>query len=128
MTTREEKTAAEHVATSLQFLEHSDREFEAGDSLQGSENLWGAASYAVIAVSKQRGWSFNKHPHLRVAVRRLAEELDDDSLPAKFSVAEKFHSNFYRDFMYDDEIENDRPIVNRFVRQLVDVVEAGPSS
>ena len=128
MTTREEKTAAEHVATSLQFLEHSDREFEAGDSLQGSEKLWGAAFYAVIAVSRQRGWSFTKQDDLRKSVRRLAEELGDASLRPSFSVAEKFHSNFYRDFMYDDEIENDRPIVNRFVRQLVDVVEAGPSS
>ena len=128
MTTREEETAAEYLKTSLEFLERSALEFDAGDTLQACEKLWGAASHAVIAASKQKGWSFNKHSHLRVAVRRLAEEMDDDSLPARFSVAKKFHSNFYRDFMSDDEIESDRPIVERLVRRIVDLVEASPSN
>ena len=41
----------QHIQTAQDFLEAADREFEAGDILQGSEKMWGAASHAVMAVS-----------------------------------------------------------------------------
>ena len=31
----------DHIATANEFLEAADREFAAGDQLQGSEKLWG---------------------------------------------------------------------------------------
>ena len=127
MTTRPGMTVSEHVQTALQFLEHSDREFEAGDAMQGSEKLWGAASHAVTAIAKQRGWAFSKYNHRRNAVRRLAEEYQDDSLFLSYSVALKFHANFYHDTMEDPEIEDDRPAVHNFVRRIVSMVEeSGP--
>ena len=128
MTTREEKTAAERVATALEFLEHSDREFEAGDFPQGSEKLWGATSHVLIAIARERGWPFSKHDDLRLSVRRLAEELEGASLRPSFSVAEKFHSNFYRDFMDDSQIEHDRPLVHDFVNRLVAVLDMNRST
>jgi hypothetical protein len=39
MTTREAKTIEGHVTVALEFLEHADREFAAGEHLQGSEKL-----------------------------------------------------------------------------------------
>ena len=57
MTTRE-MTAAEHAQTARDFLAVSDREFAAGDHLQGSEKLYGAATQAVIAICQQRGWRY----------------------------------------------------------------------
>ena len=46
----------EHAQTAREFLEASDREFAAGDILQGSERLWGAFSHAMTAISQDRGW------------------------------------------------------------------------
>ena len=40
--------ATEHMQTAQDFLEAADREFEAGDELQGSEKMWVAAAHAVI--------------------------------------------------------------------------------
>ena len=53
---------------------------------------------------------------------RLAEEYDEPLSATSFSVAHKFHANFYRDFMEDEEIARDRPMVDSFVRRIVDLV------
>ena len=125
MTTRA-KTAEEHVRIALEFLEHSDREFEAGDELQGSEKLWGAASHAVTAIAMKRNWRHGKYNARAAAVSRLAQEYDDPLLTASFSVAQKFHANFYRDFMENEEIAQDRPMVDTFVRRIVGIWSGSP--
>ena len=121
MTTRA-KTAEEHVRIALEFLEHSGREFQAGDALQGSEKLWGAASHAITAIAMKRNWRHGKYNARVAAVDRLAEENDEPLLATSFSVAQKFHANCYRDFMEDEEIARDRPMVDSFVRRIVDLV------
>ena len=49
MTTRA-MTAGEHAQTARDFLAAPDREFAAGDRLQGSEKLYGAATLAVSSI------------------------------------------------------------------------------
>ena len=112
----------EHIQTAQDFLEVSDQEFAAGDILQGSEKLWGAASHAVIAVAQQRGWPYGKHQALKTVVRRLYAESGDDLLVAWFGLAEKFHANFYHDFMEDYEVEDERPLVRRFVARVLEQI------
>lgn len=97
----------------------SDQEFAAGDILQGSEKLWGAAAHAVMALAQRRGWRFGDHRALQAAANRLADELQEPILSSDFSVAQKFHANFYHDFMQDYEIERDRPAVHRFVNRVL---------
>ena len=41
------------------------------------------------------------------------------SLRPGFAVAEKFHANFYHDFMESFQIESDRPLVGRFVENVL---------
>ena len=111
-------TIQDHIRTAFDFLADSDREFAAGDVLQASEKLWGAASHAVIAVAESRGWGHGSHRALKNAAFRLATELDDMLIRAGFLAAEKFHINFYYNAMEDFEIEEDRPLVHEFVRQV----------
>ena len=44
--------AVDHAQTAEGFLADSDREFAAGDVLQASEKLWGAAAHAMMAVAE----------------------------------------------------------------------------
>ena len=118
----------DHIQTAQEFLEASDREFAAGDVLQGSEKLWGAASHAVIAVAQQRGWDYGKHQALSIAVRRLYEETGDELLRGGFTAAQQFHSNFYHDFMEDFRVEEGRPLVRSFVDQLLASIETPESA
>ena len=119
--TTEPMTIQDHIRTAFGFLEDSDREFAAGDVLQASEKLWGAASHAVIAVAESRGWNHGSHRALKNAVFRLATELEDPLIETRFAVAEGFHINFYYNNKEDYQIEIDRPHVHEFVRQVTDL-------
>ena len=109
----------EHAQTAREFLVASDREFEAGDHLQASEKLWGAASHALIAVAQQRNLPHGSHRALKTAAQLLVDETGDMALLAGFLAAEKFHANFYHDFMEDFELDADRPTVKDFVDRLM---------
>ena len=127
MATSRRKAVEDHARKALEFLEHSDREFAAGDESQGSEKLWGAASQAVMAIAKQRGWRYGKSGARATAVTRIAEEYDEPLLVSDYGLAEAFHANFYHEFMEDDVIERDRPLVHRFVHRILDLA-GGPKA
>ena len=115
-------TSEEHVKIAKDFLLTSDREFEAGDRMQASEKLWGAASQAMLAVCEKKGWPGGRHSQLKNAADRLALERHDPMISSDFAVAEKFHRNFYHDFMEDFELESDRPKVRAFVGRVLELV------
>ena len=108
-----------HAENAEEFLVASDKEFAAGDHLQASEKLWGAATHAVMAVAQQREWPHRSHRSLKNVVSRIVAETGDDGFAAGFLAAEKFHKNFYHDEMEDFEIEHDRPMVHRFVARVL---------
>lgn len=112
-------TIEDHLQTARDFLERSRQEFSDGDEMQGSEKLWGSASHAVMALAMQRGWPISKHRDLKRAVSGLSQETGDQVLNFRFSVAEKFHANYYHGFMDDFQIVDDRPMVEDLVTQLL---------
>ena len=105
----------DHTQTSQEFLDASDREFAAGDTLQASEKLWGAAAHAIMAVAQQRGLEHGTHRALINAARQIADAADDERLRSGILAAQHFHSNFYNGTMEPEDIEYDRPLVHRFV-------------
>ena len=123
MTTRE-ITAAEHARTARDFLAASDREFAAGDHLQGSEKLYGAATQAMIAICQQRGWRYQSHRAMKNAVGNLSREYDDPFIVAGFATAERFHANFFHDNMEDYDVAEERPAVHQFVARTLALLES----
>ena len=113
----------EHQQTAQDFLDAADREFTGGDHLQGSEKMWGAAAHAIMAVAQNKGWPFGSHQALKIAADRLTSEYNDPTLAAGFGVAQKFHANFYHDFMESDDIRRDRPTVADFVARLLSLID-----
>ena len=109
----------ERIQAAQDFLEAADREFAAGDNRQGSEKLWGAATQVVIAMAQERGWSYGNHGALKNATERLTAEYGDPSIRTGFLAAEKFHANFYHDFMEDFQLSVDRPVVREFVQRML---------
>ena len=97
----------------------SDTEFAAGDTMPASEKLWGAASHAIMALCQQRDWPYGNHRSMKVASHQLTQETGEAIFRDGFSVAEKFHANYYHGFLEDFQIEVDRPIVHEFVHRLL---------
>jgi uncharacterized protein (UPF0332 family) len=114
-----------HVQTARDFLVASDKEFEAEDYLQASEKLWGAASHATLALAKQKGSRDNRHRALRNLIREVAESEDAPFLRAGFAVAEKFHANFYHNFLPPgEEFSESREVVHEFVDAVLSLVNS----
>ena len=109
----------EHAQAAEAFLEEAAREFEAGDEMQASEKMWGAASHAIMAVAMQRGQDCGTHRKMIRVAREIATEQDDILLRAGISTAQKFHANFYHGFMEPEEWENDTEIVRQFVARML---------
>ena len=122
MTTDKEKSVEEYAAQSLKFLAQSDAEFEAGDDRQGAEKLYGAATQAVIAAAKQRGWGYRSHRANKNTTARLAVQYEDQSLATGFAAAEKFHIHFHHGDMEDYQIAVDRPAVRDYVQRMVGII------
>ena len=118
-TERAPMLADDRAATALEFLTNSDAEFAAGDRRQASEKLWGAATQALMAVAQQQGLPHGSHQAMKVAARRLADEHNDWQILAGFRTAEKFHANFYHDFMMDFDLDDERPDVHDFVHRVL---------
>ena len=104
MVTERETGVEECVAQAWAFLAQSDEEFASGDTRQGAEKLYGAASQVVIAAAKQRGWQHRSHRANKNTVTRLSDEYGDPFIAAGFITAEKFHVHFFHENMEDYEI------------------------
>ncbi len=115
---------AEHARTARDFLVASDREFAAGDHLQGAEKLYEAVTQAIIACCQQRGWRYKSHRAMQQAVASLSRERDDPTILNGYLAANKFHENFFHDNMEDYEVEQNRPGVQYFVGQLLALLDS----
>ena len=113
----------DHAQTAAGFLADSDREFHAGDTLQASEKLWGAAAHAIMAVAQLRGLEYGTHRALINAARTIADEADDERLRSGILAARHFHSNFYNGTMEPEDIEYDRPLVHRYVALMLTLLD-----
>ncbi len=122
MTTKE-MNSQEHGQTARDFLVASDREFAAGDDVQGSEKLYGAATHIVSALAQQRGWQYRSHRSMKNAVSQLADEYDDPLVLAGFLAAERFHIHFFHQDLEAYEIELNRPVVHRFVNRMLGLLD-----
>ena len=123
MVTEREIGVEEWVAQAKAFLAQSDAEFASGDTRQGAEKLYGAASQVVIAAATQRGWDHRSHRANKNAVTRLSDEYGDPFIAAGFTAAEKFHVHFFHGNLEDYEIDADRPIVHRYVERMAALIE-----
>lgn len=123
MTTNDERSVEDYTAQALKFLAQSDAEFAAGDDRQGAEKLYGAATQAIIAASKQRGWGYRSHRANKNATQRLATEYNDESLVSGFGIAERFHVHFHHGDLEDYQMAIDRPVVRNYVQRMVDLAK-----
>ena len=121
-------SALEHARAARDLLDASDREFDAGDYLQGSESLYWAATQAVMAVCQQRDWAYDNRRAVKEAVGKIARAQGELLIVGGFSAAENFHRNFIHDYMEDYVREADRPAVHHFVNLLLALVDGDVGS
>ena len=112
----------DHIRKAREFLAVSDREFAEADNMQASEKLWGAVAQSLIAFAKHRGLRYSTHRSMKDAAEAISQEIGNDAIEETFSLAEKFHANFYHDFMTEDRISSGRPVLRDFIHLALSLV------
>ena len=93
-------------------------ELEAGDLIQASEKLWGAAAQALKSVAERRGWKHNSHAQFYNIMAEIESESQSPSLRRDFGSAAELHTNFYENWLDEDQIRRRAEDVRHFVEEL----------
>ena len=93
-------------------------ELEAGDLIQASEKLWGAAAQALKSVAEPRGWKHNSHAQFYNIMAEIERESQSSSLRRDFGSASELHTNFYENWLDEDQIRRRAEDVRHFVEEL----------
>ena len=108
-----------HTRLALQLLDDAKREISAGDLVQGSEKLWGATSQALKAYCASHRMPHGKYAQRRHAVFQLADQLENPFVRATFGVAQSCHSNFYNDWMEQEDLDGYLPDIESLVNIIL---------
>ena len=97
MTTTGKQPIESHTVHRDALLDHAEKMIEAGDRLQASEKMWGAAAHGIKVIAKARGWHFETHADAFVIAHHVAGLVGNDALWTKFLAMNSYHQNFYED-------------------------------
>ena len=112
-------TAERYKSTSTLLFDQAMVELEAGDLIQASEKLWGAAAQALKSVAERRGWKHDSHAQFYNIMAQIEPEvLDSQELRRGFDTANHLHINFYENRMTKADIGNRVDDVRRFIEQV----------
>ena len=107
-----------HTRLAYQMLDNARTEIAAGDTVQGGEKLWGAASHAIKSYCASVGTPHSRYAQRRQAIRDLADRLGNPSLREHFGIALSCHANFYNDWLEQEDLAE--YVV--YIEELVNIV------
>ena len=111
-------TAERYRSTSLHLYDQAMVELEAGDLLQASEKLWGAAAQALKSVAERRGWKHDSHAQFFNVLAALRDETENENLRRYFDAASQLHTNFYENWLDEAGIRERAEDVRRFINEM----------
>ena len=114
-------TAQDYRVISADLFEQANIELEAGDLIQASEKFWGAAAHSLKSIAEHRGWEHKSHAHFYRIIRHLSEETGQKDIIFLFNAADSLHSNFYENWMQEDEIRHYATQVNQLIGRLANI-------
>ncbi|MCE2463713.1 MAG: hypothetical protein J4F46_07380 [Dehalococcoidia bacterium] len=115
-----ESQVEKHARLAHQMLDQAKGEAAAGDLTQGAEKFWGATTQALKSYCASHGMPHGRYQHLRQAVLDLALRQDNPSIRLAFNTARACHSNFYNDWMEQEDLDSYIPDIEELVRIILD--------
>ncbi len=114
-----ESLTEKHERLAQQMLEQAREEIAAGDLTQGAEKLWGATTQALKSFCASHGLPHGKYQQRRHALMDLAQREGNSFVRSAFGVAQSCHSNFYNDWMEQEDLDSYIPDIEELVRLLL---------
>ena len=117
--------ATQYAARGRKFLAQAGEELARDDLEQASEKGWGAAAQMMKAAAAERGWRHGQHRQLYEIARRLAEEVEDQSIYDLFGIASDLHTNFYEGQLAREFVELHLERITVLVERVESVLNNG---
>jgi uncharacterized protein (UPF0332 family) len=114
----------EYFKQANKFLNEGEKELRYGNLQQASEKFWGAATQAVKAYAVLRGWRHDGHSLLFQNVSMISKEQKDDSFKTQFALAGMLHTNFYENWLTQDEVESYAEAVKQFCKKIKTLLDS----
>ena len=115
-----------HAAHSERMLAHAEAMLDAGDRLQASEKIWGAAAHALKAIADRRSWPYAHHADGRVIAAHIGKQAGNREIAPLFKSIEGMHVNFYDDTYSLEAIRDGLDEAKRLLAMLTDADAAIP--
>lgn len=116
-----------YAAISQRLLRDAQRELDAGDLIQSSEKVWGAAAHAVKSVAEKWGWYHQGHYRLDAVVRFVSYEMDKGELLSLYLHPTTMHFNYYEHDLEFDDVQTALNATVSFVDEI-ELIRAEPVS
>lgn len=111
-------TVEQYRSTSTHLFDQAMDELDAGDLIQASEKFWGSAAQALKCLAESRGWKHNSHAQFYNIMAEVESESQSPSLRRDFGSATELHTNFYENWLNEDQIRRRAEDVRHFVQEL----------
>ena len=119
MVNQNESPEEGYARLALQLLQDAEQDIWDGDTVQGGEKLWEAASQAIMAYCVIHGLPYLQESDRKQAVLDLAVDSDDRDIALDFSIAEFCHSNSYHQTLTQEDLEGYPPSIQSLVTSVL---------
>ena len=113
-------TPSERRATSVEFAQRSDQEFDGGgNTMIAAELLWGAVAQSLLAMAEIHQWPCDGHRGYFEVARRMAEQQPQIPWRSDVAAADQLHQHFYNRNLPRAELDSRRAAAQRALRQAI---------
>ena len=103
---------------SQRLLKHAQEQLERGDTVQASEQAYGAVFQASKGYGELRGWNHYNHYRIGLIYDQLSDEENDLTLSSDFGIVESLHNNLLEYELPTNRVRGSLNVARRLVEQL----------
>ena len=108
----------DHGVHSQRMLAHAREQLTAGDRVQATEKIWGAAAHKLAEIANERGWPLTGHRDNADIAEYIAALVADPAIVGGFDSAAAAHQNFYADLLPIHKLEARLDAVSDLIERL----------
>lgn len=108
-----------YKSQSIHYFENALNAIQARDAEKAGEFLWGSLAEAIKAVAASKRAELKAHWQISDYAKRLADEMEDESILSVYRDASYLHSNYYEAGLTIEEVQTYVDRIREMVGKLL---------
>ena len=108
---------AEYIKTSEHYFNNLKDVLSKNEYRKASEYLWGTIAQLIKALAYLYGIPLGSHKSIKIFIREIATEKNDEEYFKSFLFLEKLHVNFYDEIIEPEEFQIYLKSANNFLNK-----------